>query len=80
MEKQYVVIKLINILAATPLAHDNLTVGVFKIHLRYYGNLLTNFITMNQEIAVNTTNVIMNINEATIELEVGNNNFINITQ
>lgn len=79
-EEQYATIKYINILTTTPLAHDNLIVGVFKVHPRYYGNLLTNFITMNQEIVINTINVIMNINEATIELEVGNNNFISITQ
>jgi len=35
---------------------------------------------MNQEIAINIINVIVNIDEATLELEVGNNNFINITQ
>jgi hypothetical protein len=42
--------------------------------------MLTNSITMNQEIAINITNVIVNIDEATLELEVGNNNFISIIQ
>jgi hypothetical protein len=46
-EEQYVATKLINISTTTPLAHDNIIVGVFKIHPRYYVNLLTNFITMN---------------------------------
>jgi len=78
-EEQYVIIKFINISTTTPLAHDNLTISVFKIHPRYYGNLLTNSITMNQEIVVNITTVIVNINEVTLELDVGNNNFINIT-
>jgi hypothetical protein len=53
---------------------------MFKIHPWYYVNFLTNFITMNQQIVINTTNVIVNIDEATLELEVGNNNFISITQ
>jgi hypothetical protein len=79
-EEQYVAIKLINISTTTPLAHDNLIVRMFKIHPWYYVNFLTNFITMNQQIVINTTNVIVNIDEATLELEVGNNNFISITQ
>jgi hypothetical protein len=49
---------------------------VFEIHLKYYVDLLINFTTMNQETAIDTTNVIMNIDEATPKLEMGGNNFI----
>jgi hypothetical protein len=35
---------------------------------------------MNHEIIIDTTNVIVNIDEHAPELEVGSNNFMNITQ
>ncbi len=46
-EEQYVATKLINISTTTPLAHDNLVVGVFEIHPKYYVDLRTNFMAMN---------------------------------
>jgi hypothetical protein len=38
---------LINISTTTPLAHDNLAANVFKIHPKYYVDLLINFTAMN---------------------------------
>jgi hypothetical protein len=49
---------------------------VFEIHPKYYVDLPINFTTMNQEITIDTTNVIVNIDEVTPELEMGGNNFI----
>jgi hypothetical protein len=79
-EEQYATTKLINISTTTPLAHDNLTIGVTKIHPRYYVDLLTNSTSMNQETTIDTTNVTMNIDEDAPRLEVGSNNFMSITQ
>jgi hypothetical protein len=38
---------------------------VFEIHPKYYVNLPINFTTMNQETIIDTTNVIVNIDEVT---------------
>jgi hypothetical protein len=62
-EEQSTIAKFINISSTIPLAHDNLIVGVFEIHPTYHVDLHTNFIAMNQEFAIDTTNVIMNIDE-----------------
>jgi len=70
-EDQFAITKLINISATIPLAHDNLIVCVFEIHPKYHVDLHTNFTSMNQEIAINTTNVIMNINEDAPEIKGG---------
>ncbi len=50
-EEQFATTKLINVLA-TPLAHDNLTIGVTEIHLRYYVNLHTKSTSTNQETTI----------------------------
>jgi hypothetical protein len=62
-EDQFAITKLINISATILLAHDNLIVCVFEIHPKYHVDLHINFTAMNQEIAIDTTNVIMNIDE-----------------
>jgi hypothetical protein len=62
-EDQFAITKLINISATILLAHDNLIVCVFEIHPNYHVDLHINFTAMNQEIAIDTTNVIMNIDE-----------------
>ncbi len=49
---------------------------MFEIHPKYYVDLPINSTTMNQEIVIDTTNVIVNIDEVTLELEMGGNNFI----
>jgi hypothetical protein len=49
---------------------------VSEIHLRYYVILPTNSTTINWETTIYTINVIVNIDETTPKLEVGNNNFI----
>jgi hypothetical protein len=45
---------------------------VFELH--------KNFIAMNHETIIDTTNVIVNIGEDAPKLEVGSNNFMNTTQ
>jgi hypothetical protein len=48
-EEQSTTIKLINI-STTPLAHDNLTIGVIEIHPKYYVDLHTNSTSMNRKL------------------------------
>jgi uncharacterized protein with NAD-binding domain and iron-sulfur cluster len=79
-EEQSTTTKLINISSTTPLAHDNVTIGVTEIHPRYYVDLHTNFTSMNKETTIDTINVTMNIDEDAPSLEVGNNNFMSIIQ
>jgi hypothetical protein len=64
--------KLINISTIIPLAHDNLIVSVFELHI--------NSIAMNHKTIIDTTNVTVNIDEDAPKLEVGSNNFMNIIQ
>ncbi len=45
--------------------HDNLSISVFEIHPKYYVDLPINFTTINQETIIDTTNVIVNIDEVT---------------
>jgi len=45
--KIYITTKLINISTTILLAHDNLVVNVYEIHVKYYVALLINSIAMN---------------------------------
>lgn len=45
--KIYITTKLINISTTILLAHDNLIVGVYEIHPKYYIALPINFIVLN---------------------------------
>ncbi len=46
-ENIYITTKLINILTTILLAHDNLIIGVYEIHPKYYVTLPINFMAMN---------------------------------
>jgi hypothetical protein len=65
--KQYVAIELINITTKiTLLDHESLVTTIHKINLKYYVNVVTNSTMINKGIPMDTSNLDVNIDEATI--------------